>query len=350
MSLREELDAIRLGTAWCEASHVAALRVSGPGAFATLDRVCPAALSLQDTQLRPTVLLREDGTVFADAYVARDDERYLLLVEGPSGAELEAWVRQHAVGPDALALERLDESHQVLSLHGPWSWELLSAVVGPDAIGMPYLSFLRCEGGVLCFRAGKTGEYGYELLVPTAELETIRRALAEHGPRWNLAKVSLAALDHCALENWFFNIRKEGTAGLTPLELGLQWRLSPAKDFVGAAALKVRRASGVKTRLTCVLAEGAVAAGAPVLLEGREIGRVLAAVESHTLGQWVVAALLELPLAMPGLSGLSLGGHAGRTVSPPVINNRSLHVSAQRHTWADRESPQFPPLGYGTRT
>lgn len=349
MSLREELDAIRLNTAWCEASHVVVLRVSGAAAFATLDRVCPAALSLQDTQLRPTVLLREDGTVFADAYVARDDERYLLLSEGPSGAELEAWVRRHAVGTD-LELKRLDESHRVLSLHGPWAWELLSAVLGPDVIGMPYLSFLRCDGGTLCFRAGKTGEYGYELLVPNAELDSVRAALLEHGPRWNLAKVSLAALDHCALENWFFTIRKEGTAGLTPLELGLQWRLSPAKDFVGAAAVKARRASGVKTRLTCLLADGTVEPGAAVLLEGKEIGRVLSAAESFTLGQWVAAASLELSLAMPGISGLTIGGRTARTVSPPVINNRSLHVSAQRHTFADRDSPQFPPLSYGSKT
>ncbi len=346
MSLRDEVDAIRLGTAWCEASHVVVLRVSGAAAFATLDRVCPAALSLQDTQLRPTVLLREDGTVFADATVARDDERYLLLAEGPTAAELESWLRQHAVGSD-LELERLDHSHQVLSLHGPWAWELLAAVLGPDVIGMPYLSFLRCEGGTLCVRAGKTGEYGYELLVPNAELEAVRGELLEHGPRWNLAKVSLEALDHCALENWFFTIRREGAFGLTPLELGLQWRLSPAKDFVGAAAVRARKASGVKTRLTCVLVEGEVSEGAAVLLEGKEIGKVLSAVPSHTLGRWVAAASLELSLAMPGILGLTVDGHAARTTSPPVINNRSLHVSPQRHTWADRESAQFPPLTLG---
>ena len=347
MSLRDEVDAIRLNTAWCEAPHVVALKVSGAAAFATLDRVCPAALTLQDTQLRPTVLLREDGTVFADAYVARDDEHYLLLTEGPSAAELEDWVRTHAVGTE-LALERLDITHQVLSLHGPWAWELLSMVLGPDVIGMPYLSFLRCDGGTLCFRAGKTGEYGYELLIPNGELEAVRAELLKHGPKWNLAQVSLEALDLCALENWFFSIRKEGSAGLTPLELGLQWRLSPAKDFVGAAAVKARKAS-LKHRLTCVLVDGAVKPGDSVLLEGKALGTVLSAAESLTLGQWVAAALLELPLAMPGITGLSVGGKSARTVSPPVINNRSLHVSPQRHTWADRESAQFPPLALGVK-
>lgn len=340
MSLPEELLAIRTTTALCEASHVVTLRVGGAAAFATLDRICPAALSLQDTQIRPTLLLREDGTVFADAYVARDDERYFLSCEGPTSAELEAWVRKHAAGPE-LELERLDSSHTMLSLHGPWSWELLAACLGPDVLGMPYLSFIRAEGGVICFRAGKTGEYGYELLVPNAGLERLRGELSKHGRTYELKTVSLEALDRCALENWFFNIRREGRAGLGPVELGLQWRLSPGKSYVGAEAVK---ASKRAARLTCVIADGEVKAGEPVLLDGARLGKLVTAAESHTLGKWVGAALLETQFAVPGITGLSIGGHTARTVSPPVINNRSLHVSPQRHTWADRASAEFPEL------
>ena len=189
MSLPEEIDAIRTTTALCEASHVVVLRVSGAAAFATLDRVCPAALALQDTQLVPTVLLREDGVVFADAYLARDDERYFLLSEGPGAEELEAWVRSHAAGPD-LQMERFDQTHQVLSLHGPWAWDLLAACLGADVLGMPYLSFLRCDGGTLCFRAGKTGEYGYELLVPRDGAEALRASLAEARARTGTSRAS----------------------------------------------------------------------------------------------------------------------------------------------------------------
>lgn len=340
MSLPDELLAIRTATALCEASHVVTLRVGGASAFATLDRICPAPLSLQDTQLRPTVLLREDGTVFADAYVARDDERYFLLCEGPSSAELEAWVRRHAVGAE-LELERLDATHRLLSLHGPWAWELLAACLGPDVIGMPYLSFIRAEGGVICFRAGKTGEYGYELLVPNAEVERLRGALLEHGKAFDLKTVSLEALDRCALENWFFNIRREGQAGLGPVELGLQWRLAPGKPYVGAEAVK---ASKRAARLTCVVVDGPVKAGDAVSLDGHQIGALVAAAESHTLGKWIGAALLETQYAVPGITGLSIGGHGARTASPPVINNRSLYVSPQRHTWADRASAEFPGL------
>lgn len=343
MSLRDEVLALRTATALCESGHVVVLRLLGDDAFGTLDRVCPAALSLQDTQLRPTVLLREDGVVFADVYVARDDEAWFLLSEGPTADELEAWVRRFATGP-ALEVQRFGGTHALLSLHGPWAWELLAACLGPDVMGMPYLSFLRGSSGVVCFRTGKTGEYGYDLLVPHEALPGLRAGLETHGRGFGLTPVSLDALEQCGLENWFFSIRREGAHGLTPLELGLQWRLSPAKDFVGAAAVQARREQGFTQRITCLVAEGPVAPGAAVELEGQSVGRVLAAGESTVLGRWVAMALVDLPLAVPGLSGFRVAGQPARSVSPPVVNNRSLHVSPQQHTWADREAAGFPPL------
>ena len=73
-------------------------------------------------------------------------------------------------------------------------------------------------------------------------------------------------------------------------------------------------------------------------------GRVLSAGESSVLGQWVAVALIDLALAVPGLPGFRVGERSGRSLSPPVLNNRSLHVSPQRHTWADREAAALPPL------
>lgn len=343
MALRDEVLAVRTATALADGDHVVVLRLSGDDAFGTLDRVVPAALTLQDTQVRHSALLREDGVVFADVYVARDDEAYFLLAEGPSAAELEAWLRQHATGP-SLEVQPFAGTHALFSLHGPWCWELLAASLGPDVMGMPYLSLLRADSGALCFRTGKTGEYGYDLLVPSAAAPGLRAGLLDRGAAYGLATVSLAALEQCGLENWFFSMRREGRFGLTPLELGLQWRLSPGKDFVGAAAVKARRQAGFTQRVTCLVVDGEVAEGAAVELDGQPVGRVLALGASPVLERFVAVALLDLPVAVPGLSGFRVGGQAARSVSPPVLNNRSLHVNAQRHTWAEREAAGFPPL------
>ena len=271
MSLEQEILAIRTSTALAEGDHVACVRVSGPGAFEAVDRVCPIELTLQDAQMRPSLLLDERGLPFANLLVCRDDESYFLLAEGPTPAELEAYLRaSFPPGADA-AIERLDETHRVLGVHGPYAWELCAALLGPDLPGMPYLSMLRAEG-VTCFRSGKTGEYGYDLLVPAAEAGGTRARIEELGRAFDLAHASLAALDQCALENWFFNVRREGRAGLSVLELGLSWRVSYRKDHPGAAALAEQRRRGPRRRLVCAIGEGPMAEGDRVVL-GREPNR-----------------------------------------------------------------------------
>jgi aminomethyltransferase len=342
--LEPGLKALRTATALCEAPVAHVLRLTGKDAFATLDRLCTAPLNLQDTQLRPGLFLRDDATVFADVYVARDDETYLLLAEGPALGALLQWVEQHRAGPE-LKVERFDSSRRAFSLHGPWAWDLLASVLGPDVIGMPYLTLMRGEGGLLCFRTGKTGEYGYELLVPNDGAAALLESVKTQGKAWELAPVTQETLDLCALENWFFDIRHEAGAGLTPLELGLQWRVSPKKqDFVGAAAYLAHKASGSRQRVSCLVAEGAVRAGDTVTLAGEAVGRVVHAARSPLLGRSVAMALLNVAVAVPGVGQLEVGGQRARTVAPPVLNNRSLHVSPQRHSWAEREAAKFPPL------
>jgi glycine cleavage system aminomethyltransferase T len=347
MALEHEILALRTATALVEADHVACVRVSGPAAFEAVDRVCPIELTLQDAQMKPSLLLTERGLPFADLLVCRDDESFFLLAEGPTPAELEAYLRAGFPPGAEVTIERLDETHRVLGLHGPYAWELCAAFLGPDLPGMPYLSLLRTEG-VICFRSGKTGEYGYDLLVPAAEAAQARARIEELGRAFDLAHASLEALDQCALENWFFNVRREGRAGLSPLELGLQWRVSYLKDYPGAAALAEMRRRGPRRRLVCVLGAGPMAEGDRIALDGEPIGTVVNAGFSPTRADFAAAAIVDLPYAAAGVGRYAVE-HDGarspvRTVSPPVINNRSLYVSPQRHGYAGREGDVFPPL------
>ncbi len=243
MSLEQEIRAVRTSAALTAGDHIACVRVSGPGAFDAVSRVCPVELTLQDAQMKPTLLLDERGGPFADLYVCRDDESFFLLAEGPSPADLDAYLRAGFPPGAEVTLERLDETHRLLGVHGPYAWELCAALLGPDLPGMPYLSLLHA-GDAIWFRGGKTGEYGYDLLVPAARAGEVRAALEDLGRAFDLERASLAALDQCALESWFFNVRREGRAGLSLPELGLQWRVSYRKDYPGAAALADLRRRG----------------------------------------------------------------------------------------------------------
>jgi glycine cleavage system aminomethyltransferase T len=344
--LSDEINVIRTATAISDANHVAVVRLSGEGAFDVLDRTCSCDLYLQDAQMRFALLLEENGNTLADIYVCRDDEDYLVLAEGVSRETL-VDVFRHA--DKRVDVRDLGEEYDLVSLHGPFAWEFLAEFAGPDVIGLPYLSLFHLDE-MICFRGGKTGDYGYDLLLPKKDSASIREKMFEVGAAFDLKQVSLEAVDQCSFENWFFNARKEGQLGLGPLELGLQWRVSYGKEYVGSTALAARRKEGMKQRTTCALSRTLLLPGATVVTkQGENIGRVLRSEHSPTIDAYVNMVLLDTAFAYSGIDSYVVTAQGAAaiqilTVSPPVINNRSLYVNAQKHSYATRETHAFPPL------
>lgn len=332
-----EVRAVRRGIGISDRSHTAVIRVGGAQAWDLLDRVCPCELFLRDAQVRQTLLLDDDGTIAADLSVACEDDGYLVVAEGLPRADVLARLHAARRPPEDVTLELLDVA--VIGVDGPFAWELLARFDGPGVIGLPYLSLARMPGGVRCVRAGRTGEFGYELIVPSADAAEVRARLDALGAPLDLTPVGVDALDACALENWFFNAHAEGRLGLTPLHLQLQWRLAWSKDrHPGVAALQALRERGIERRVTGVRGTS-LARGTIVTLEEQPIGSVIVPSRDGTFG----LAMIDTALAHAGLNAFAAAGSPLRTVSPPFVNNRSLYVKPQRHTWADRARIPFPP-------
>ena len=177
------------------------------------------------------------------------------------------------------------------------------------------------------------------------------------GETLGVQTVSVAALDECALENWHFCIRTlretRFAKPLTPLELQLQWRVSRDHSHLGHEALAARRAQRPEVRATCFCADEPVAPGQNIYLGDQLVGEVLAASFSHTARLWVGNALLALPIAHPGIARMCVRAPERlvqiRTVTPPLVNNRSLHVDPHRHSYRTRELDEFPALAVAVR-
>jgi glycine cleavage system aminomethyltransferase T len=198
-------------------------------------------------------------------------------------------------------------------------------------------------------RASRTGEYCYLLLVPADEAEAFLAQTAEAGAALDLLRVEDAALFQCALETGHFNIHREGRAeGVTPIELQLQWRISYKREYPGAAALRERRLQGARRRLTTVLSPGELTIGDAVVLADQPIGMVVNTGYCAARRAWVAAALLDRPYAVSGIDRYA-AVHAGvqtplRTVSPPVVCQRSLFVTPGQHSYLRRAEYAFPQL------
>jgi aminomethyltransferase len=338
--------AVRESVVVSRLEDLAIVRFRGPGARDAVDRLCAGPLRVRDGQLQHHLLLDEQAHCFADAYALCDDQEYELLLDGPGAPAAGEHIAGHVPPGAEVEIEYRTVSHAVISIDGPFAWELLSRVAGAEVVGLPYLTFFPVQGWTCC-RAGRTGEYGYLLVTPVEEAAALHTRLLEAGAALDVVETDRAVLDQCALENLFFNPRREGREPVTPIELQLQWRVDYAKESVGLEALRRHRAAGVGSRLTTLVAPRAVAAGDPVRLGAARVGRVLSAGWSVVRGDCVLLALLDLACAHPGLSGFEVGETEpvpARSVTPPLLNNRSLFVSPQLHSYATRDEIQLPPL------
>jgi glycine cleavage system aminomethyltransferase T len=337
--------ALRSSAGLSRPRDVALVHVDGPGAFDLLERATTRRLHLREGQIRHTLLLRDDAEIFADVYVGSADDGFYVLAEGPDEAELVAWLealRERVRLAAGAQLRGLSGDRVTLGIDGPYAWEVTAALLGPTVLGMPYLTVLR-RGDVLCMRVGTTGEYGYVLLAPPAEAGALEARLADLGGAFELVPVGREALDVCARENGHFSVRaprpRHDGQPLTPIELQLQWRVSYDKDFVGADALRARRAAGPSMRTTNFVAEGPVTAGQAVERDGAAVGQVLAACFSPTLDRWIGSALLSLRTAHPHVPLCvvsAAGGTRITTCTTPLVDNESLHVDPHKHSFATR--------------
>lgn len=351
MSLEAEYRSVRHGAALSRMDHVGLLRLVGEDSIEAVDAVCSGDLWVRDGRMLQTLILDEQGQPVADVYVCPDDDACFLMVEGMTTEDFSARLGRHANPELEIELEDLRHEHELLSLHGPYAWEVLSKWLTPDVIGLPYLSFYRFDRGI-CFRAGKTGEYGYDLVIRSEDATDARRELLELVNSFGGSEVSLETLDLCALENGFFSVRHGSIEGLTPLELQLQWRISTRKRFPGIEAIEERRARGIRRRLTHFVAREGVNAGDALHGPDARVGEVMTAVFSPGVGGLIGTALLDISVAHPGIDQFFAPNRDSatriQTVSSPLLVNRSLFVDPHRHTYSTREDATYPPLWQGS--
>lgn len=330
------------------------VRVRGAGAYELVEGLCPRDLFVRTGQLLHAMILDDDGGAAADLYVAPEDDDFLLVADGLDDDRLAELLAAHAPPPARAAgfeLERLGQSHAVVSLTGPYAWELLTRVAGPELATFGYLTRFalpELAPGVICLRAGSTGEYGYDLLIPERESAAVDARLRELGEAFDLLEVSQQAVDRCALESGFFCPRHRGVLGRSPVELQLQWRLSPERsDYRGAAGVAAARERPPARRLCWVigrLEDPAPALGSVVTRGGVALGELIEGFVSPLLGCFVGLALIDRSLAHPWIAELFADGRELRTEAPPLVQSRSIFIDPRRHVYAHRDEDEFPPI------
>jgi aminomethyltransferase len=296
----EEHRACREDAAVFDVSHLGSVECADPDAYALLQWVLTNDLArIGPGRAQYTHVLDPD-----DAHVVDDiivwwvgPERFFVMPNASNTTSLFDALRQGlAIVGRAVAFADITASRAVLAVQGPQARRRL-ANVSQDAAAVPRFA-VRSVGSLIVAGTGYTGEDGVEIHVDAAGAPALWASLLDAG----ITPAGLGARDTLRLEAGFPLHGHELGPGITPLEAGLGWVVRWDKgDFRGRAALERVRDAGLARLLRGLSFEGRQPArqGAPVLLDGGEVGAVTSGNFSPTLGHAIALAFLD-PSVDPG--------------------------------------------------
>ncbi len=297
--------ACRHGAVVFDVSHLGTVRVSGPGAFAALQRALTNDLSRIDPgRAQYTHLLDpDDGSVLDDIIVWWvDPESFDVMPNASNTARVTEALAQEAAAAGTAEVDATDVTGEraVVAVQGPLARERLAAV-SPEAAAVSRFTVARVPwGGTVLTVAGTgyTGEDGVELAVPADHATALWDALLAAG----VLPAGLGARDTLRLEAGLPLHGHELGPGITPLQANLAWVVAWDKGpFRGRDALVAEREQGPVRRLRGLVTDGRrpPREGSPVRRRGTDIGEVTSGNFSPELGHGVALAFLP-PDAVEG--------------------------------------------------
>jgi len=253
--LSAEHSAVRSGAGVFDVSHMGEIEIAGKDSLAAVQRISSNdASKLQVGQAQYSGLLSSHGTFVDDLLVYRLGASHFMLVVNAGNIRKDfAWIAEHVRGVgDAVAVDA-SARYALIAVQGPKALDVLQPLTGVDLGSMKYYWFGHGEvAGVRATvsRTGYTGEDGFEVFVPPQSADKLWLAILEAGKTWDVIPCGLGARDTLRLEA---SMRLHGNdidEATTALEADLGWIVGWKKDdFIGAAALREQKASGLKRKI-----------------------------------------------------------------------------------------------------
>ena len=326
----EEHHAVRRDAGMFDVSHMQVVDLEGPGVrdFLRVALANDVAKLTQPGKALYSCMLNESGGVVDDliAYYFREDWFRLVVNAGTADKDI-AWLEElrHRQGASFALKPRRDLA--IVAVQGPRAREKVFAAfpqlqAKADAL-KPFNAAL--EGDWMVARTGYTGEDGFELVVPAAEVAAVWKALADRGVR----PAGLGARDTLRLEAGMNLYGQDMDDRVSPLDAGLAWTvdLKQTRDFIGRPPLEANGQQWDFAGLVLVDTGGVLRAHQKVRTPKGE-GEITSGTFSPTLGKSIALARLPRGLA-PGDTVHVLvrdKALAARVVKAPFVRNGKILV------------------------
>jgi aminomethyltransferase len=297
--------AVREQVGLFDITHMGEVYVEGPGARDWISGlITNSLLKSEPGRVFYTAMCNEQGGCLDDMLIYQlADERWLVVMNAANHAKIAAWMEQR-LPAEGVALDDASDRTALIAVQGPESkalLERLTALAGraadTDALDF-YTHFLLDgpSGEWIVSRTGYTGEHGYELYLPNADMQPAWEELLQKGADLGVKPIGLAARDTLRFEACYCLYGHELSEDWTPLEAGIGWavKLKKKHGFIGRDALVAQKQAGVpRTLIGLEVTGGPIAReGATVWAGDHEVGFVTSGTFAPTLQRKLALALV----------------------------------------------------------
>ena len=291
----EEHHAVRQDAGMFDVSHMLNVDVTGPDAFAFLQRLVAndvAKLTVPGKALY-SCMLNPQGGVIDDLiiYFFAADEWRVVVNAGTADKDV-AWMQRvkQAGAFDVTIAPRRDLA--MVAVQGPNARaKVWAARPAWQAASEPLTPFVAARVGddTLVARTGYTGEDGFEIVLPAAEVVQLWRDLIAQGVR----PAGLGARDTLRLEAGMNLYGQDMDEETSPYEAALAWTVSldEGRDFIGRDVLEAQKSAGTARQMIgLVMDEKGVLRHGQTVTTASGQGEILSGTFSPTLAKGIAFA------------------------------------------------------------
>lgn len=297
-AIAAECKAARERAVMIDQSSFSKFEITGPGAFAAVQRLAANEIDKPAGSLIYTQLCNSRGGIEADLTFARLDENRFYMVTGSAfGVRDRAWIEKNLPRDGSVTLTDVTSARAVINLGGPRSRDILAKVTDGDVsnAAFPYMTAQEIRIGfapVLALRVTYLGELGWELHMPVEYAAHVYELLQAAGAEFGVANAGYRAIESLRLEKRYLYWGADITPDYTPYEavLGFCVALGKKSDFIGRAALEKAKAEGVKRKLIVLTVDSPVQlyGGETILRGGKTLGTASSGGWGHTIGKGIL--------------------------------------------------------------
>jgi glycine cleavage system T protein len=295
-----EYATVRSAVGLMDLSHRGLLQLTGPDRLSFLQGMLSNDLrALTPFTGQHATLLSQQGKVIADVRVLCAMNSFYLDFFESLKEKILAHLNRYLVADEVDIADRSSE-YATLSVQGPQSEALLRKLIGQAELpeGSLQHAMITLDTTATCVvYASHTGETGFDLIAPIANVANIAHRLTEAGKQFSAAWIGEEAQNILRIEAGIPRYGIDFTEDNLLLEVGLDDAVSFSKGcYLGQEVVERIRSRGhVNKKLVGFFLEGQEPArsGDEVIFADKPIGIITSSVHSPTLGRPIALAYVH---------------------------------------------------------